>query len=106
MRVLTCAPSDDLRRLRHLVAAAIERLRALPLPPGDPAAAGEIACIALGALSTALFVGAEGSTARLPLALVEDELGRIAALLGLPWDTPVQSAAAPRTGLPASAVSP
>lgn len=92
MRVLTCAPSDDLRRLRHLVSAAIERLRTtLQLPPGDPATAGEVACAALSALSTVLFVGGDNAGPRVPTGLVEDQLRQITGLLGLPFE----AAAAP-----------
>jgi len=83
MRALTCAPADDLRRLRHTVAVAIERLRALDLTPGDPATAGEVACTALSALSTALFVGGDTAGPCVPAALVEDEIHRICDLLGL-----------------------
>jgi hypothetical protein len=83
MRVLTSPPADDPRRLRHTVAAAIERLRALNLAPGDAATAGEVACTALGALSTALFVGGDSAGPRVPASLVEDEIRRVAVLLGL-----------------------
>lgn len=82
MRVLTCAPSDDLRRLRRTVAAAIERLRALDLSTGDAATAREVACIALGALSTALFVGGDSAGPRVPAALIESEIRQVADLLG------------------------
>ena len=87
MRALTSAPSDDLRRLRRTVAAAIERLRALDLPTGDAATAREVACAALGALSTALFMGGDSAGLRVPAALVENEIRQVADLLGIGTET-------------------
>lgn len=100
MRVLTCAPRDDLRPVRQLVAAAIERLHALDLPPGDPAAAGEVACHALSALSTMLFVSGDTASPRVPAALVEDEISRIADLLALPRHAGTAAAAGPNAVAP------
>ena len=89
MRALTSTPADDLRRLRHTVATAIERLRALELAPGDAATAREVACTALGALSTTLFVGGDTTGPQVPPSLVEDDIRQIAELLDLePARTP------------------
>jgi hypothetical protein len=86
MRALTPPPRDELRRLRHAVAAVIERLRALEHASGDPTIAVEAGCIALSALSTVLFASSASAGPNVPADLVEGEIHRICDLLGLRVD--------------------
>jgi hypothetical protein len=86
MRALTISLADPLRRLRHTVATATERLRALDLPAGDADTARQVACIALSALSTTLFVGGDTTSPRVPADLVADEIHQIAGLLDIALD--------------------
>lgn len=78
------APPDPSRELRRTAADAIERIRALPLSPPVAAVVVEVAAIALGALSAALFTDTDReATGRLLAPLVAGDLGRIADLLGV-----------------------
>jgi hypothetical protein len=80
------------------VADAIEHLRALELPAGEPWTMREVALTALRAVSTALFTDAHTETGH-PGALaglVAEEIGRIETLLTV--------RAEPRTAEPAAHV--
>jgi len=79
----TTTPVDPLRRLRHTMAAAVERLRALELPDGEAETARAVGCAALGLLSTVLFVSGTEVSSRVPAELVEDEIRKIAEMLSL-----------------------